>query len=87
MAASNLPELSRLNTGDFSQDDKAVLLVAADATALLGQMYVRGDGVPQNNRTALEHFRRAAHFGSSSAMVGLAKMYQTGNDVLGAVCS
>lgn len=51
---------------------------AAMGAALLGQMYWRGDGVGQDNSTALRWFHRAAEHGNAAGLNSLGLMYQKG---------
>lgn len=82
-AASSLSSLPLRS--DLTPSEKADVKAAADAAALLGQMYVRGEGVARSNRTAFDYFRRAMNAGGSMGAVGLAKMYMHGNDVVAKV--
>lgn len=51
------------------------------AMAMLGAMYMAGDGTPQNASKAFEWFTRAADLGDSEAMLGLAFLYNMGMGV------
>ena len=48
----------------------------------LGQMYRRGQGVPQNYKTATKLYRLAAEQGNASAQSNLGSMYNNGQGVL-----
>lgn len=51
------------------------------AMAMLGAMYMGGNGTPQNASKALEWFARAADLGDSNGMLGLAFLYNMGMGV------
>jgi TPR repeat protein len=51
---------------------------AAQAASLLGEMYWRGDGVRQDNATALKWFHRAAENGDANGFANLGLMYLHG---------
>jgi TPR repeat protein len=53
----------------------------ADAQFNLGQLYVRGDGVPQNNETAMKWYTLAAEQGNAVAQNNLGGMYRNGQGV------
>ena len=53
----------------------------ADAQFYLGQMYVKGEGVPQNDKTAIKWYRLAAKQGLASARFSLGVMYEKGKEV------
>jgi uncharacterized protein len=53
----------------------------ARAQSLLGLMYYRGRGLPQDDRAAAEWFRRAADQGDTSAQFYLGGMYSEGRGV------
>ena len=48
----------------------------------LGQMYRKGDGVPQNYATALKWYRLAAEHGHAGAQTNLGVMYGIGKGVI-----
>lgn len=50
----------------------------AEAQLALGHCYVRGQGVPQNDRQAFEWWRKAAERGLASAQFNVAAMYERG---------
>jgi hypothetical protein len=76
MAASKLP--SPIAEESAAAVSSTARHASAEATALLGQLYWRGDGVPQSNQTAFKYFRRAAAHGSAIALNGLGLMYLHG---------
>ena len=82
LAAQSVPEsgaASAASAADSAEQlSKMEVQAGAEATALLGQMYLRGDGFAQNNQSALEHFRRAYKYGSSAGTFGLGLMYYHG---------
>jgi SEL1 protein len=49
-----------------------------EAFAALGNMYVKGIGVPQNNETAFKFFKKGAEKGDANAQNGLGYMYLIG---------
>ena len=49
----------------------------------LGQMYRRGQGVPQNYKTAVKWYRLAAEQGYASAQFNLGLMYDIGKGEIG----
>ncbi len=51
---------------------------ASQAASLLGQMHWRGEGVSQDNATALKWFHRAAEHGNSAGLNSLGLMYLNG---------
>ena len=53
----------------------------ADAQIKLGLMYLRGDGVPQNDGEALKWYRLAADQGNAYAQANLGLMYHVGQGV------
>ena len=53
----------------------------AKAQNYLGQMYIRGHGVPKNHREAARWFRKAAEQGEADARHNLGLMYYTGRGV------
>ena len=53
----------------------------ADAQFYLGQMYLKGEGVPQNDKTAIKWYRLAAKQGLASARFSLGVMYEKGKEV------
>ncbi len=50
----------------------------ASAAAHVGQMYRRGEGVPEDPKTALKWFYRAAEYDDPTALNGLGKLHQEG---------
>lgn len=50
----------------------------ADAQLKVGEMYARGEGIPENNAEAVRWFRMAAEQGNSLAQFNLAVMYARG---------
>jgi hypothetical protein len=65
----------------FDDTKKAAEQGDARAQNSLGQMYVSGQGVPQDYKEALKWFRLAAEQGHEDAQFGLAVMYITGDGV------
>lgn len=53
----------------------------AYAQYFLGRMYERGEGVPQDRKTAAEWYRKAAEKGVNDAQFRLASMYESGDGV------
>ena len=53
----------------------------AEAQALLGDLYLRGLGVPQNFGTAMDYYRRAAGLGSAAAQNALGRAYAEGQAI------
>ncbi len=53
----------------------------SDARLILGFMYLRGRGVPQNHAEAAKWFRKAAEQGEPMAQLGLGRMYALGRGV------
>ncbi|KAI3632862.1 hypothetical protein MIR68_008937 [Amoeboaphelidium protococcarum] len=70
-AASKLPE-------EHIVDPDVDVRSSAQAAALLGQMYIRGEGVKQDNNVALKWFKRAANQNNAAAYNCLGLMYQNG---------
>ncbi len=56
---------------------KAAAQGNVDAATNLGQMYLDGDGVPQNDRDGFLWLRKAAEGGQPKAMYGLALLYES----------
>ena len=54
----------------------------ASAQYNLGQIYRRGDGVPQDYKTEVKWYTRAAEQGNATAQYNLGVMYEEGNGVL-----
>ena len=54
----------------------------ASAQNNLGQMYRKGDGVPQDDKTAVKWYTLAAEQGHASAQYNLGFMYENGYGVL-----
>jgi uncharacterized protein len=48
----------------------------------LGVMYANGQGVPQNDKTAVRWYRRAAEQGNTKAQTNLGVMYALGTGVI-----
>ncbi|RKP06995.1 hypothetical protein THASP1DRAFT_17714, partial [Thamnocephalis sphaerospora] len=61
--------------------DENVIGFASRAAALLGEMYWRGEGVSQNNATALRWFLSAAEHDDPVAQNALGVMYRDGSGV------
>ena len=80
-----LDGLDAANKGDFKTAYKlsAPLAEQGDARAqeLLGFMYKRGDGVPQDYKEAVKWYRLAAEQGNAPAQSELGYMYQEGHGV------
>jgi Sel1 repeat len=53
----------------------------AEAQALLGDLYSRGDGVEKNDALAAQWYEKAARQGYSDAQYALGLLYQTGRGV------
>ena len=74
------------DTGDYSLalDEFTPLAEQGDASAQynLGEMYRRGDGVPQDFATAMKWYTLAAEQGNASAQYTLGLMYYNGDGVL-----
>jgi len=74
------------DTGDYSLalDEFTPLAEQGDAAAQynLGEMYRRGDGVPQDFATAMKWYTLAAEQGNASAQYTLGLMYYNGDGVL-----
>jgi TPR repeat protein len=51
------------------------------AQAIIGIMYAKGEGVPQNDAEAVKWYRLAADQGNAEAQLSLARMYETGRGV------
>ena len=51
------------------------------AQGFLGDMYYKGQGVPQDYTEALKWYRKAAEQGNSLAQIGLGRMYSNGQGV------
>ncbi|CAJ0826559.1 9200_t:CDS:10 [Entrophospora sp. SA101] len=58
-----------------------VVQAAGQAAGILGQMYLRGEGVEQNNRTALKWFLRGVKLSNPTALNGLGLMHMNGVEV------
>jgi TPR repeat protein len=73
------------DTGDYSLalDEFTPLAEQGDASAQynLGEMYRRGDGVPQDFATAMKWYTLAAEQGNASAQYTLGLMYYNGQGV------
>jgi hypothetical protein len=65
----------------MSQLRLAVVGRNAAATALLGDLYRRGQEVPQDNRKAAQFYRIAADQGHAAAQYALAALYNRGSGV------
>ena len=52
------------------------------AMNLLGMLYDRGDGVPQDYSEAMRWFRRAAELGDPTAMCNIGSLYMNGQGIL-----
>jgi TPR repeat protein len=53
----------------------------AVAMRIIGVLYARGDGIPRDDRRAVEWYRKAAARGDATAMFGLASAYHRGAGV------
>lgn len=62
--------------------EKAASLGSAMAKGYLGQMYLKGEGVPKDTNKAYHLFREAAKAGSPIANNGLGVMYRDGIEVV-----
>jgi uncharacterized protein len=51
------------------------------AQGIIGIMYAKGEGVPQNDAEAVKWYRLAADQGNAEAQLSLARMYETGRGV------
>jgi TPR repeat protein len=51
------------------------------AQGIIGIMYARGEGVPQNDAEAVKWYRLAADQGNAASQLALARMYETGRGV------
>ena len=51
------------------------------AQGIIGIMYAKGEGVPQNDVEAVKWYRLAADKGNAGAQLALARMYETGRGV------
>ncbi|RIA90942.1 hypothetical protein C1645_737487 [Glomus cerebriforme] len=56
-------------------------VAAGQAAGILGRMYLRGEGVEQNNKTALKWFIRGVRLDDPAAWNGLGIMYMEGIEV------
>ena len=74
-----------ITSGAFASefDDTKKLAKQGDALAqsILGYMYVTGEGVPENNKTAVKWFRKAAEQGNAYAQYNLGYAYDIGTGV------
>lgn len=80
-AASQLPMTSSSALNEQQQQPKQLtqsIKISAHAAGLLGEMYWRGDGVQQDNSTALKWFHRAAEYGDPNGYLNLGLMYLYG---------
>jgi len=85
VAARHLPEaIYKADTIEITQKDlesvskNIRILRAAEASALIGQMYWRGEGVEANEVEARKWYQRGAKLGYSAAINALGVMYQYG---------
>ena len=53
----------------------------AEAQYILGEMYWKGEGVPQDDKKSAEWFEKAAAQGKASAQLNLGMMYEYGKGV------
>jgi len=71
--------------GDFEQALPELTMLAeagsAEAQALLGDLYSRGDGVEKNDALAAQWYEKASRLGYSDAQYALGLLYQTGRGV------
>ena len=67
---------------DIDQLRQAAEQGDAEAQNKLGVMYLRGEGVPENNQEAVKWCRKAAEQGHAKAQFNLGFMYSTGKGVL-----
>lgn len=54
---------------------------SADAHVMLGKMYEKGQGVPQDFKAAVDLYLRASRQGLSTGQINLARMYANGRGV------
>ncbi len=66
---------------DFDAVKKAAELGDVDAQAMLGVMYARGDGVPEDDTEAVRWYRKAAEQGDARAQAMLGVKYSSGEGV------
>ena len=71
---------------DFSPDEIAAYRAAAErgeawAQFNLGNMYYNGEGVPQDDATAVMWYTKAAEQGNAAAQSNLGNMYYNGEGV------
>jgi len=52
--------------------------ILGQAAGILGQMYLRGEGVEQNNKMALKWFVRGEKLNNPAALNGIGMMYMEG---------
>ncbi|OZJ06468.1 hypothetical protein BZG36_00530 [Bifiguratus adelaidae] len=67
-----------LNNGRGPPPTGTAAHAAGLAASLLGKMYLRGEYVPQDNRTAWEWFLRGAELSNPSGLHGVGMMYRDG---------
>lgn len=70
------PEAFHPDPDDYRDDDER----SADEAFAKGLAYKNGDGVPQNNETAIEYFKIAANLGHVQAQLAVGGYYYTLND-------
>ena len=75
--------LEAYKRGDFAAalSEWRPLAEQGDATAQLGLMYDKGEGVPQDDDEAVKWYRKAADQGDASAQNNLGLMYEFGRGV------
>ena len=66
---------------EFEDTRKSVLAVSARAQYNLGFMYAVGAGVPENDKTAVMWYTKAAEQGDARAQYNLGLMYHNGDGV------
>lgn len=60
---------------------KSADLGNAQAQALLGDLYVRGEGLPKSDKDAVSWYKKAVAQGYTRAMASMGTMYETGKGV------
>ena len=66
---------------DFNQTQRLANQGDADAQYMLGLMYAKGEGVPQDYAKARQWFEKAANQGNADAQYGIGWMYYEGEGV------
>ncbi|KAI9091006.1 hypothetical protein DFS34DRAFT_636418 [Phlyctochytrium arcticum] len=77
-AAAKHPGPDALRSVEVSDVTKSAVSAASQAMAYLGQMYWRGEGVEQNNKTARVWFERGAQDGNAVCLYSLGLMHVEG---------